>query len=246
MVAADDDRGLDLAVAYELVEEQARLVPLAVAEPADARGQPLEVDELARRVEPPVQVLVVGEELLERRVGDGDVLGVTGQGDPAKGAEALAEERPDVGRDEAGELEGPRVARVPGLVADAVAVVEDLGALVLELDHRLDLRGHRLAGLLREALRIGLGLALPLVERDLRGQVAQRVVRARLVRDDVDLDLAGAVTAQDLGEDLGGIADETDGQGAALPLRLHDLGEGDLEIGLDLVEVALRLAPAQP
>src|SRR5699024_550555 len=74
------------------------------------------------------------------------------------------------------EGEGAAVACVPCLVADAVAVVEDLGALVLELDHRLHLGGHGLPGLLREAVGVPFGLLLPVLERDLAGQVAQRVV----------------------------------------------------------------------
>ena len=44
MVAADDERRLDLAPAHQVVEDLARLGALAVPEPADAAGQTLEVD----------------------------------------------------------------------------------------------------------------------------------------------------------------------------------------------------------
>ena len=47
-----------------LVERQAEPVALAQAHPADARRQALEVDALARHVEPAVQVRVVGDQLL--------------------------------------------------------------------------------------------------------------------------------------------------------------------------------------
>ncbi len=49
-------------------------------------------------------------------------------------------------------------AGLAGLVADRVAVVEDLGALVEEADHRLDVQAHRVPGLVGEAGRVGLAL----------------------------------------------------------------------------------------
>ena len=136
-----------------------------------------------------------------------DIFGVAGERHPAERAQSLAEQRADVGGDEAGELEGAVVAALAGFVADGVAVVEDLGAGVLEFHHGLDVPGHRRLGLLGEALRVGLGLAVPFLHRDAFGQVAQRIVRGGLVRDDVHGELAGVVAAQDFREDLGGVAD---------------------------------------
>ena len=141
------------------------LVALAVAEPADARGQALERDLLLRLRDPAVERLVVGEELEHGPVGRGDVGGVAGERDPAERALALAEERADVGGHEAGELPRPRVAAELGLGADRVAVVEDLGARVHEAHHRLDVARHRLAGAVGEALRVALGVGVPLLER---------------------------------------------------------------------------------
>ena len=126
------------AVGDHLVEAQPGDVALAVAEPADARGQALERDLVLRLGDPAVERLVVGEELEHGLVGGGDVGGVAGERRPAERALALAEERADVGGHEAGELPGPRVAAELGLGADRVAVVEDLGAGVHEADHRLD------------------------------------------------------------------------------------------------------------
>ena len=154
MVASDDDRGLDLAFLDQVVEDHAGLGALAVAQPADTRRQALELHVLLGGVQPAVQVFVLREGFLDGLVGDLDVLRITGEGNPAEGAEALAEQRADVGRDEAREFEGAVVAGLAGLVADGVAVVEHLGALVLELDHGLHLGSHGLAGLLGKGGRV--------------------------------------------------------------------------------------------
>src|SRR5690625_6241548 len=122
VVAADGDRSFHHPVADQVVEEHPGAVALAVAEPADAGGQALELDVLAGGVEPAMEVLVVREQLLQGPVGDCDVLGVAGQRHPAEGAESLAEQGTDVGGHEAWELEGAIVAGVAGLVADRVAV----------------------------------------------------------------------------------------------------------------------------
>src|SRR3546814_1851349 len=76
VVAADDDRSFQFAAADHFVEGQAELVALAQADPADARGQALELDALARHVEPVMQVLVVGDQFLDLGVGLVDVFGV--------------------------------------------------------------------------------------------------------------------------------------------------------------------------
>ena len=59
---------------------------LVVAQPANACRQALELDVLFGGIEPVVQVLVVWEKLLERLVGDLDVLWVAGERGPAEGA----------------------------------------------------------------------------------------------------------------------------------------------------------------
>ena len=166
VIAADHDRGGQFARRHHLVELQPREMALAVAEPADARGQPLECDPLAGHLDPPGEVLVIGEEFEDRAVGGGDVLRVTRQRRPAERPEALLELRPDVGGHEAGEVESPVVSGLSGLVADGVAVVEHLGAAVLEADHRRDVLGHRLLGLLGEVDGILVGHLLHVVELD--------------------------------------------------------------------------------
>src|SRR5882672_6689274 len=102
MVAPDHDRGLEHAVAHHAVEAQAEPMPLAVAEPADARREALEAHVLLRERDPALEPGVV-RELLERRpIGGEDVLRVARERRPAERALAGAEQRADVLRDEAG------------------------------------------------------------------------------------------------------------------------------------------------
>ena len=157
----------------------------AVAEPADPRRQALEGDPLAGHLDPPVQTLVVGELVEHRLVGRGDVGWIAGQRHPAERALALAEQRTDVRGEEARIVERPVEAAELGLGAQAVAVVEDLAALVHEADHRPAVHGHALAarrmsscGSLRGHLRCCLG-------GEVGGHVAQRIVGAGLIGDDV-------------------------------------------------------------
>ena len=101
MIAADDHRGRHRARAHELVDRQARSGAVAVAEPADPRRQPLEGDPLGCQLEPSLEQGVVGEEPPQLLVDDGDVGRVAGQRRPPERTDAAAEERPDIGRDEA-------------------------------------------------------------------------------------------------------------------------------------------------
>ena len=71
-----------------------------------------------------VQVRVVGQQLLHLRVGAVDVLGIARQRGPAERPDAAAEQRPDIGRHEAREVEGVGHAFVLRHLADVVAVVD--------------------------------------------------------------------------------------------------------------------------
>ena len=176
MVTADDDGGRHFAVGNQLVEQQARLVALPVAQPADAGGQTFELHVLLCGVEPAVQVVVVREELLERFVSHPNIFRISGQGDPAEGAEALAEQRSDVGRHKAGELKGTVITGLAGFIADGVAVVEHDRALVLEADHCGDVLGHRLLRAQGELFGVLFGFFRPFVHADTKRQVGQGVV----------------------------------------------------------------------
>ena len=133
---------------HEVVDRDAELRAVALAEPADPRGEPLEGDLRAGLLDPGAQVHVVREKREHQLVEAGDVARVARERGPAERPLALAEERPDVRGDEAGEGERPIEAALAGLVANRVAVVEYFGALVHEADHGCHVRRH---GLLRAA-----------------------------------------------------------------------------------------------
>ena len=123
-----------------------------------------------------------------------------------------------------------------------VAVVENLRATVLEADHGLDVAGHRLAGAFGERNRITFGCVLHIDELYAEWKVGERVVGRGLVGDDVDRYIA----AQQLGDDLGGVTDETDRQGA---LRVSGCGGASdrvVEVGGAGVEVAVFDASFDP
>ena len=124
VIAADHDRRFDLAFLHQIVHRQAELGALAVAEPADARGQSLELDALAREIDPAAENAVLGEQLEDQFVGDVNVGGLTGERDPAERAAAFAEQRTNVGGHESGEIVGVLHAALEGEGADVVAVVE--------------------------------------------------------------------------------------------------------------------------
>ena len=137
------------------LNRSARLVALAVARASRcARAAP------GTRPAPGAALIhlcsrcVVREQVEHGPVGGVDVLRVARQRGPPERPLALREQRPDVGGHEAGERERPREAAAARLVADGVAVVEDLGAGVLEPDHRLDVPGHRGPRPVGELLRL--------------------------------------------------------------------------------------------
>ena len=67
-------------------------------------------------------------------------------------------------------------------------------------------------------------------------------MRGRLVRDDVDGKFAGALAAQHLREDVGGVAHQADRERTLLFLRGEHELQGLVQVGRYLVEVALGLA----
>ena len=100
---------------------------------------------------------------------------------PAERPLAVAEQRPDVGRHEAGEVEGVLHAVVEGHLADVVAVVDGRDAHRLEVEHRLHV--HRAAPAprrraARHAAPASACAAFQLLDAPAGGQVAvDQVVR---------------------------------------------------------------------
>ena len=101
---------------------------------------------------------------------------------PAERALALAEQRTDVGREEAGVVERPVEATQLGLGPKTVAVVEHLGAGVHEPDHRRTVRSHRFARATNQLSRIICAQTIDGLGRHVMGNVRKRIVGARLIQ----------------------------------------------------------------
>ncbi len=114
VVPADDDGRGDLALLDQVVDDGAEAGPLAVAEPADAGRQALELDLGPGLADPAGQGLVLGELLEDGLVRGVDVLRFAGERRPAEGPLAEAEQRPDVFGDEARDVEGRRPLPLSG------------------------------------------------------------------------------------------------------------------------------------
>src|ERR1039457_104510 len=138
MIATDDDGGGELAARDHLVEGQSEAVALSQADPANARRKSLELKPRARQVEPMMQVRIVGDQLLDLRVGLIDIFGIAGQGGPAERAYPTAEQRADVLRHETWEIEGMADAGVERYLPDVVAIVENRQSHGLEAQQILD------------------------------------------------------------------------------------------------------------
>src|ERR1700733_6730593 len=106
MIAADYDGRGDLTALYHFIERQTQTMTLPQAHPANARRQSLKMESRARHIEPLMQVRIVRNQLLDLGVGLVDILRITRQGHPAKGADAAAKQRPNVFGNEARYFEG--------------------------------------------------------------------------------------------------------------------------------------------
>jgi hypothetical protein len=145
----------------------------------------------------------------------GDVGWVARQRDPAKRPLAFAEERADIGGDEARVVERAPSRRA-GLGAKAVAVVEDLRAAIEHGQHR-----RRRGGPWCLAPDPGTPSGPRSAERPLRLPTCQRGHTSWgrgwcLVGDDVDRDVTGDESL----EELGGVDRDSDRQRLHVPLGL--------------------------
>ena len=105
-----------------------------------------------------------------------------------------------------------RPARI-GLTSQVVAIIENIAPHPDELDHRPHVRHDRLARELEVALGVAGAERRSLLEGHLRGDVArQRIVRRRLVGDEVEVLAAG----DELGEHVRRVPEHADGQRPAL------------------------------
>ena len=80
MIAANDDGGFDDAISDHLIEAQASLGALTIAQPADASGQALEGNAFLGHAQPAMQMLILREEFGDGFIGAVDIFGVAGEG----------------------------------------------------------------------------------------------------------------------------------------------------------------------
>ena len=184
---------------------------------------------------------VVREELRHLAVGLVDVFRIARQRDPAKRSLAFAEERADVGGNEARKRECVRHALVVRDLTDVVAVVEGRHPRALEREHGLDVGDDRVLrrrGQRRVLRRIGLRGA-PALDRPAGRQIAvDEVVRRRLIGDHV-----GPHSAPDeLRQDLRRVAEEADGHRAPGRARVAD----DRERVVEILRLAIEITGCEP
>src|SRR5690242_6089290 len=105
MIAPDRDRRFEIAALDEIVDRFAHLGAFAVTEPADARGQTLEMDAIAGKPQPAIERAIVGKHLEREIVSLANVLRIAGKRDPAERPFAFTKQRPNVFGHEAGNVE---------------------------------------------------------------------------------------------------------------------------------------------
>ena len=240
MIAADHDRRLQLAARHHLVEGEAQPMAVAEPDPADARRQALELDARSRHVEPVVQVRVVRHQLLHLGVGAVDVLRIARQRRPAERPDAAAEQRADIGRHEAREIEGIGDALSLRHLADVVAVVEGRHAAPCGTSS-MARTCSAIDCLAARSTPFGIARAprFPFGERPALRQIAvERIVRRGLVGDDVGPDAA----PHQLREDVGGVAEQADRDRLLVATAALDHGQRLVEV----VRLRVEIAGAQP
>src|SRR5438309_12029866 len=144
MISTDYNRRLDVAAPYQLVYGDAKLGPLAVAEPANTRRQSLKMNPLFRQLHPARQNRVFRKECECQSVGALDVRGIPTQSNPAEWTFPLAKKRSDILRNEPGNIVGIPDTGFFGLGADVIAIIEGDSTALLQFQHRADVLSHRL------------------------------------------------------------------------------------------------------
>ncbi len=240
MIAADHDRRLETPLAHELVDAQAEARTLAITEPQDARGQPLERHPLAGKLNPADQRFVVPEHLERRVVGDADVVGIARERRPAERPLSCAEQRTDVLGHEAGNVERVGDACLLGLRADVVPVVERHGAACPQREHGADVVGHRRHRSRDVLLRTPFAQPRGFVQADASRHISiQRVVRRRLVRQNIRRDPASDQRRQH----IRGVAAESDRASDAVAGPCRDAFQRLVEAVGGLIEIPSRQTP---
>src|SRR5215470_4582774 len=122
MIPSDHDRRFQLALGYQIIERQSKLVAFSIAQPANTRGQTLEFHSLLRHGDPALQMFVLGKHFQDQLVSSSNIRSLTRKCRPPKRSFALAEQWANVSRNEAGEVVGVLHACLVGKGPNVVAV----------------------------------------------------------------------------------------------------------------------------
>src|SRR5947209_10864786 len=156
MVAANHHRSFDLPLPDQIIDGQAKLGTLAIAQPADARRESLKFNALAGEVNPAVKDAVLGEKFQHQIIGYGNVSGIAGKRCPAEGAASFTEEWTNIGWHEAGKIIGILDAPLECKSTDVVAVVKSNAAHLLQAQHAFDVAGDGVERALLITMRVAL------------------------------------------------------------------------------------------
>src|SRR5271155_4375897 len=124
MIAADHDGRFQLAFGYQIIQREAKLVALAIAEPADSCRISLEADALLRQLDPARQHFIVREHFEHELIGAMDVRRFARERGPPKWPASLAEQRADIGRHKAWKIVSVLHALLERECPDVISVIK--------------------------------------------------------------------------------------------------------------------------
>ena len=158
MVSADDQRCLDQSFLDQPLKAFSDLRSLPVFKPADPAGQALEADFFPGLFDPSTERLLLGIELEDRLVGDGNIGGVPGKSSPAERSSSTAKHRADKLRYKSWDVKSSsHTSEICDLPTEIVAVVKGNSSSLFEIKHRLYMSLHRI----KHGFLVALGLILP-------------------------------------------------------------------------------------
>ena len=159
---------------------------------------------------------------------------------PSETVPSLRKKRPYIGRNEADDVERVVDTGGDGLASNIVTVVERHRSPLLERQHRAHMIRHRTHRLPRIAFRIVHAQSERLfVAHSVRYVAVQLVMRRGLIRQHI----RRQVTGDELGEEVGRVADIPDRERLFPPYRLVAPPEGFIEIRAHAVQIG-RLEPS--
>ncbi len=186
MVAPHHHRSLYLAFCHQIVHRQPELVALPIAQPADARRQPLKFHALLRQFNPAIQMLVLRKHFQHELVRSRNVRSFARKSRPPERSFALAKQRPDVCRYKSRKVVSVLHALFERKRSNVVPIIKRHRAQFLQFQHSLDMLRHGRQGMFFVFLRTLLSQLQSRFQRhSIRHVPADGIVRARLVRQQV-------------------------------------------------------------